>query len=50
VTAQELHDVFADLDTFGREDAAVNKYRAIFIIGMGDERQFSSRRSPLFGI
>jgi len=35
VTAQDLHDEFPDLDVHGREDAAVNKYGAIFIIGMG---------------
>jgi aspartate--ammonia ligase len=35
VTAQELHDEFPDLDVHGREDAAVEKYGAVFIIGMG---------------
>jgi aspartate--ammonia ligase len=35
VTAQELHDEYPDLDVHGREDAAVKKHGAIFIIGMG---------------
>ena len=35
VTAQELHDEFPDMDVHGRENAAVKKYGAIFILGMG---------------
>jgi aspartate--ammonia ligase len=35
VTSQELYDMHPDLDVHGRENAAVNKYGAIFIIGMG---------------
>lgn len=35
VTAQELHDEFPDEDVYGRENKAVDKYGAIFIIGMG---------------
>ena len=35
ISAEDLHKEFPDLDIHGREDAAVNKYGAIFIIGMG---------------
>jgi aspartate--ammonia ligase len=35
VTSQELHDMYPDLDVYDRENAAVNKYGAAFIIGMG---------------
>jgi len=35
ITSQELHDEFPELDVHGRENAAVDKYGAIFIIGMG---------------
>lgn len=35
VTAEELHATWPDLDVHGRENAAVKKYGAIFIIGMG---------------
>lgn len=35
VTSEELHEMFPDLDVHGRENAAVKKYGAIFIIGMG---------------
>jgi aspartate--ammonia ligase len=35
VTAQKIHDEFPDLDVHCRENAAVKKYGAIFIIGMG---------------
>lgn len=35
ITAQGLHDEYPDLDVHGREDAAVKRYGAIFIIGMG---------------
>jgi aspartate--ammonia ligase len=35
ITAEDLHKEFPGLDVHGREDAAVNKYGAIFIIGMG---------------
>jgi len=35
LTAEELHQMFPDEDVYGRENAAVRKYGAIFIIGMG---------------
>lgn len=35
ITAEELHQAWPDLDVHGRENAAVDKYGAIFIIGMG---------------
>lgn len=35
ITSQELHDEYPNLDVHGREDAAVKKNGAIFIIGMG---------------
>lgn len=35
ITAQELHDEFPGMDAHERENAGVNKYGAIFIIGMG---------------
>ena len=35
VTAEELHEMFPDKDVHGRENAAVRKFGAIFIIGMG---------------
>ena len=33
-TSQELHDMYPDLDVHGRENVAVNKYGAIFIIDL----------------
>lgn len=35
VTSQELHDEFPTMSVHEREDAAVDKYGAVFIIGMG---------------
>ena len=35
VSAQELHNEFPDMDVHARENAAVQKYGAIFIVGMG---------------
>eukprot|EP00538_Stauroneis_constricta_P004711 CAMPEP_0119555866 /NCGR_PEP_ID=MMETSP1352-20130426/7950_1 /TAXON_ID=265584 /ORGANISM="Stauroneis constricta, Strain CCMP1120" /LENGTH=446 /DNA_ID=CAMNT_0007602719 /DNA_START=155 /DNA_END=1495 /DNA_ORIENTATION=+ len=35
LTSQQLHDEFPDMGIHEREDAAVAKYGAIFIIGMG---------------
>ncbi|KAJ8607172.1 hypothetical protein CTAYLR_007349 [Chrysophaeum taylorii] len=35
VTSEELHATWPDADIHGREDAAVNKWGAIFILGMG---------------
>ena len=35
VTAQALHDDFPDLDVHERENAVVEKYGAVFIVGMG---------------
>lgn len=35
ITAEELHAKYPDMDVHGREDAAVQEYGAIFIIGMG---------------
>lgn len=35
ITAEELHAKYPDLDVHGRENAAVNEYGAIFILGMG---------------
>jgi aspartate--ammonia ligase len=50
VTAQQLHDMFPKEDVHGRENAAVNKWGAIFIIGMGwpmsDGSEAEEVRSP----
>jgi aspartate--ammonia ligase len=35
VTAEELHELWPDADIHGREDAAVRKWGAVFIVGMG---------------
>jgi aspartate--ammonia ligase len=35
LSAEELHEMFPNEDVYGRENAAVRKYGAIFIIGMG---------------
>jgi len=35
LNSQELRDMYPDLNVHGRENAAVRKYGAIFIIGMG---------------
>lgn len=35
LTSDELHNMFPDEDVHGREDAAVRKFGAIFIVGMG---------------
>lgn len=35
ITSQELHDMFPDLDVHGRENAIVEKHKAVFIIEMG---------------
>jgi aspartate--ammonia ligase len=35
ITSEELHSQYPNLDVHGRENAAVQKYGAIFIIGMG---------------
>jgi len=35
VTAQELHDAYPGMNPHQRENAAVEKYGAIFIVGMG---------------
>jgi aspartate--ammonia ligase len=50
VTAEQLHEEYPDLDVHGRENAAVEKYGAIFIIGMGwpmsDGSEAEEIRSP----
>ena len=35
ITAEELHEMFPNEDVHGRENAAVRKFGAIFILGMG---------------
>jgi aspartate--ammonia ligase len=35
ITSQELHEMFPEMDVHQRESAAVRKYGATFIIGMG---------------
>jgi aspartate--ammonia ligase len=35
LTSEELHAEYPKLDAHGRENAAVNKYGAVFIVGMG---------------
>jgi aspartate--ammonia ligase len=35
VTAEDLHEMWPDESIHGREDKAVNKWGAIFILGMG---------------
>ena len=50
VTAEQLHAEWPDLGIHGRENAAVNKYGAIFILGMGwpmkDGSPAEEMRSP----
>jgi aspartate--ammonia ligase len=35
ITSNDLHEMFPEMNVHEREDAAVNKYGAIFILGMG---------------
>ena len=52
VTAQQLHDEFPDASIHERENAAVEKYGAIFILGMGwpmsDGSPAEEQRSPSY--